>query len=144
MELRDKLAEIIRNAHFAAHPAMQFGYPEADALIRANAVLLPCKVNDTVWCISASKIKKARVESITINGGPEHCVQLSFDCDGECEGCPSASWMRTSGGEWLCDGEYSETLVLSNDFNKTIFLSLEEAEEALEKTWNRENIAVAD
>ena len=39
-EMRDKIAEIIRNAHINANPLAQFGYAEADALI-AYGVVVP-------------------------------------------------------------------------------------------------------
>lgn len=64
MELRDKLAEIIRNAHFAAHPAMQFGYPEADALIRAGVILPPCKVGDTVYQTDGERVYESVVKNV--------------------------------------------------------------------------------
>lgn len=39
-DMRDRLAEIIRNAHMMANPLSQVGYAEADALL-ANGVILP-------------------------------------------------------------------------------------------------------
>lgn len=132
MELRDELAEIIRNAHFAAHPAMQFGYPEADALIRAGMILPPCKVGDTVWCISETKVVAATVDSITYDRRQECCVELNFRCEADCEGCPFADWSQSYCGEWVCSGEYGCTTAGGESFGKTVFLSRKEAEEALE------------
>lgn len=133
MELRDKLAEIIRNAHFAAHPAMQFGYPEADALIRAGVILPPCKPRDTVWCTSETKVVQATVDSITYNRRQECCVELNFRCESDCEGCPFADWSQSYSGEWVCSGEYGWTMVGGDSFGKTIFITEKEAEEALKK-----------
>lgn len=133
MEMRDKLAEIIRNAHFAAHPAMQFGYPEADALIRAGVILPPCKPRDTVWCTSETKVVQATVDSITYNRRQECCVELDFRCEADCEGCPFADWSQSYSGEWVCSGEYGWTMVGGDSFGKTIFITEKEAEEALKK-----------
>lgn len=50
-DMRDKIAEIIRNARMFADPLSQVGYAEADALIANGVILPPCKVVDKVYLI---------------------------------------------------------------------------------------------
>lgn len=112
MELRDKLAEIIRSAHFAAHPAMQFGYPEADALIRAGVILPPCKVGDTVWVFNQLKgcIYENKVHGIYLTG------------TGNCKNTVRLEYTNQF-------GEKSYRKYSFSQFGKNVFLSPEEAEQ---------------
>ena len=48
-EMRDRIAEIIRNTQMNANPLTQVGYAESDALIACGVILPPCKVGDTVY-----------------------------------------------------------------------------------------------
>lgn len=50
-EMRDRLAEIIRNAQVNANPLTQVGYAEADALIDSGVIVLPCKIGSTVYTV---------------------------------------------------------------------------------------------
>ncbi len=58
---------------------------------------------------------------------------VDFECDNSCDGCPFNSWSQSWEGEWECDGEYGDGSVKQSDFGKTVFLTREEAEAALEK-----------
>ena len=101
-EMRDRIAEIIRSAHSTANPLGQFGYTEADALIANGVILPPCKVGDTVWIIGVYQgIYSATVRVFFFNHS-------------------GIEMIRTT----KCDIPFSE-------FGKTVFLTREEAEEAL-------------
>lgn len=67
-EMRDKIAEIIRNAHINANPLAQFGYAEADALIENGVIVPPCKVGDTIYTISINR----EIEEYVVAGVVEY------------------------------------------------------------------------
>ena len=48
-DMRDRIAEIIRNANMMANPLSQFGYAEADALLANGFILPPCKVGERIY-----------------------------------------------------------------------------------------------
>lgn len=97
---------------------------------KSRFVELPCKVGDPVWCISATKIKSARVGYIEIWSG-DTVVTLDINCSYECDGCPFEDHWEDPTGSGGCDGEYGQTTVSADDFGKTVFLTREEAEAAL-------------
>ena len=95
-------------------------------------VVLPCKVGDTVWAASG-KIIKCEIDEIYLcdSGGIEFLV--SFNCDGaDCKSCPFNNWTQDCSGECYCDCEYGNGSFKDSDIGKTIFLTREEAEKALE------------
>ena len=95
-------------------------------------VVLPCKVGDTVWAASG-KIIKCKIEEAYLcdGGGIEYLVM--FDCDGaDCKGCPFNRWEQDCSGERYCECEYGCCSFKDSDIGKTIFLTHEAAEKALE------------
>lgn len=104
----------------------------AEADKDGRLVALPCKVGDTVWAASG-KIIKCEIEEMYLcdGGGIEYLV--TFDCDGaDCKGCPFNRWEQDCSGERYCDCEYGNGSFKDSDIGKTIFLTREEAEKALE------------
>lgn len=103
----------------------------ADYLLANGVIAPPCKVGDTLYAISDTRVKD--VEIVEIYVGKDNCIsfQASFDCDEDCEGCPFESWSQSYCGEWDCGGQYGDTMIVANDFGKTVFLTREEAEAAL-------------
>lgn len=83
----------------------------ADELLNNSVIPLPCKVGDMVYVITEQGIRKIEVESI-------HC------------------W---SSGVWKCNGwcgteKYRVGYEFSfDDFGKTVFFTIEEAEKMLER-----------
>ena len=116
----------------------------ADPLLRAQAdgrlVVLPCKVGDTVWAASGKIIKcEIREPYLCDGGGIEYLV--AFDCDGsDCRGCPFDRWTQDCFGERYCESEYGYASFCASfkdsDIGKTVFLTREEAEKALEAMKN--------
>lgn len=104
----------------------------AEADKDGRLVVLPCKVGDTVWAASGKIIKCEIAEArLCDNGGIEFLV--SFNCDGDdCKRCPFNNWTQDCSGEYYCDGEYGDGSFKDSDIGKTIFLTREEAEKALE------------
>lgn len=99
-------------------------------------VVLPCKVGDTVWAASG-KIIKCEIEETYLcdGGGIEYLV--TFDCDGaDCKGCPFNRWEQDCSGERYCECEYGCSSFKDSDIGKTIFLTHEAAEKALEAMKN--------
>lgn len=95
-------------------------------------VVPPCKVGDTVWAASG-KIIKCEIEEMYLcdGGGIEYLV--TFDCDGaDCKGCPFNRWEQDCSGERYCECEYGCSSFKDSDIGKTVFLTHEEAEAALE------------
>lgn len=85
----------------------------ADYLIANGVVVLPCKVGDTVYRIPRSAIRKYTV------------VYIGISAD------PFASYVNIA---WYRDVHHFETLsVRFDEIGKTVFLTREEAEEALKK-----------
>ena len=59
---------------------------------------------------------------------------VNFECVDNCDGCPFNSWEREIvSDEYHCGGEYGDGSVSSKDFGKTVFLTSEEAEKALQE-----------
>lgn len=56
--MRDKIAEIIRNARMNANPLAQVGYAEADALIANGVILPPCRCKDCAYLRESDKTNK--------------------------------------------------------------------------------------
>lgn len=95
-------------------------------------VVLPCKVGDTVWAASG-KIIKCEIDEIYLCDSGEIKFFVSFNCDGaDCKRCPFNNWTQDCSGEYYCDCEYGNGSFKNSDIGKTIFLTREEAEKALE------------
>lgn len=104
----------------------------ADHLLANGVIVPPCKVGDTVYAIGASRIEECRVDEICIYGN-DNIVMTEHTCDYDCKGCPFSSWGQDYSGEYSCQGEYGTFSFNFEDFGKTVFLTKEEAEEALAK-----------
>lgn len=95
-------------------------------------VVLPCKVGDTVWAASG-KIIKCEIDETYLCDNGEIEFLMSFNCDGaDCKRCPFNNWTQDCSGECYCDCEYGNGSFKDSDIGKTIFLTREEAEAALE------------
>ena len=108
----------------------------AEADKDGRVVVLSCKVGDTVWAVSG-KIIKCEIEETYLcdGGGIEYLV--TFDCDGaDCKGCPFNRWEQDCSGERYCECEYGCSSFKDGDIGKTVFLTREEAEAALEAMKN--------
>ena len=103
---------------------------EADRVGRL--VVPPCKVGDTVWAASG-KIIKCEIEEMYLCDGRGIEYLVTFDCDGaDCKGCPFNRWEQDCSGERYCECEYGCSSFKDSDIGKTVFLTHEEAEAALE------------
>lgn len=94
----------------------------------------PCKVGDTVYAIGnkdGHQIKECRVEDFCFASAEDFQVDVYFECDQDCEGCYFNDWSQSHCGEWSCSGEYGNGLIPVNDFGKNVFLTREEAKQAL-------------
>ena len=104
----------------------------AEADKNGRVVMVPCKVGDTVWAASG-KIIKCEIDEMYLcnSGGVEFLV--SFNCGGaDCKRCPFNDWTQDCSGECYCDCEYGSSSFKNSDIGKTVFLTREEAEKALE------------
>ena len=99
-------------------------------------VVPPCKVGDTVWAASG-KIIKCEIEEMYLCDGRGIEYLVTFDCDGaDCKGCPFNRWEQDCSGERYCECEYGCSSFKDSDIGKTVFLTHEEAEAALEAKRN--------
>ena len=104
----------------------------AEADKDGRLVVLPCKVGDTVWAASG-KIIKCEIDEIYLCDSGEIEFLVSFNCDGaDCKRCPFNNWTQDCSGECYCDCEYGNGSFKDSDIGKTIFLTREAAEKALE------------
>lgn len=88
----------------------------ADYLLANNVIILPCKVGDTIYGITIGGVSNLKIEQI-------HCWSngmWKFNC-------------------WGGKGKYRVGYEFSiDDFGKTVFLSKEEAEQALKEEQNHD------
>ena len=105
----------------------------ADHLLSNGVIVPPCKVGDTVYVISNTRVKEAVIYEIYVGKDNRMSFQVGFDCDEDCDGCPFESWSKSYCGEWDCGGQYGDTILVESDFGKTVFLSREDAEKALKE-----------
>lgn len=109
----------------------------ADYLLANGVIVPPCKVGDTVWVISESRVKEAEIDEI-LRRRNDTKIFVAFECDEEdCDSCPFNAWRQSYCGEWDCDNAYGSAELAEEDFGKTVFLSREEAEKALAERSNR-------
>lgn len=100
-----------------------------EAYQQGRLVVLPCKVGDTLYDRSG---KKAEVEEICI-GSNDRSALVCFECDYNCDLCAFNSWRTEHSGENSCDGEYGQAAISLAEIGKTVFLTREEAERAMEE-----------
>lgn len=100
-------------------------------------VVLHAKNGDAIYVKGEDQVVECYIMETYLDDqkGIEYFV--SFKCeyletDNACKGCPFYSWKQDYSGEWSCDGEYGQSCVIAADIGKTVFLTREEAEAALE------------
>lgn len=101
----------------------------AEYLIANGVIAPPCKVGDVVYSPRENSILEQNVISIEIE--KDSHVRVYFTCDYLCDGCPHERTYQNQAGDGGCFGEYGESLFAFEDFGKTVFLTREEAEQAL-------------
>lgn len=94
-------------------------------------VVLPVRTKETVYVVGEKRIMECFIAEAYIDDARGLEYMVSFDCDDNCDGCPFNSWRLDWSGEYSCDGEYGESCILGSDFEKTFFLTREEAEAVL-------------
>lgn len=108
----------------------------ADYLLANGVIVPPCKARDTVWVTSESRVKEAEIDGI-LRRRNDTKIFVAFECDEEdCDSCPFNAWQRSSCGEWDCDNAYGSAELAEEEFGKTVFLTRELAQEALEAKQN--------
>lgn len=92
---------------------------------RSEWVHLPCKVGDTVFCLYDGDYGEYKVETMNIDTlcKPKIRVECNIHGYGKIEDCPEEFC-----GQPFCVGYFG-----ADDFGKTVFLTREEAEKALEE-----------
>lgn len=146
--MRDRLLELIQQADAVCSSRKQcegcagFGkgadcvdHHIADHLLANGVIVPPCKANDKIFALGAEngvlQIKECTVDYLGFEDANSLEVRVMFECDEDCEGCYFSSWSQMHCGEWTCNGEYGEGVIPFDDFGKTVFLTREEAEQAL-------------
>ena len=102
--------------------------------VEGRVVVLPCKVTDKLYAVGKRQIVECAIEETYLNDDGTLEYLVNFECAEDCTGCPFDSWARESvSDEYHCSGEYGDGSVSSKDFGKTVFLTREEAEKALQE-----------
>lgn len=107
----------------------------ADYLIANGVIVPPCKVGDIVYAVGdkdGHQIKECRVSCFDFESAEHFVAEVYFDCDCDCDGCYFNAFSQSYCGEWGCDNAYGHSCIPISDFGKTVFLTREEAEKALE------------
>ena len=125
--MRDRLIDLIHDSDLSLDSVRL-----TDHLLANGVIVPPCKVGDTVYAISESRIEECHCYEIMIHGS-EMSVETEHNCDYDCKGCPFSAWGQDYSGEHSCQGEYGIHFFNFEDFGKTVFLTREEAEKALAK-----------
>lgn len=105
----------------------------AEADKDGRCVVLPCKVTDELYVVGKKQIVECDIAETYLHDDGTIEYLVNFECGEDCTGCPFDSWERESvSDEYHCGGEYGDGSVSSKDFGKTVFLTREEAERAME------------
>lgn len=96
------------------------------------------KVGDFVFAVSNTRIKDATISGISYTPETKLIVDVVFDCDSCCGGCPfESTWDDYVSGEGGCDNEWGCTQVSVSEFGVSLFNDRKLAEHALaEKVGN--------
>ena len=97
-----------------------------------RVVVLPCKVGEHIFTVGSPKIVESKVDAI-YQDAREPVVCVMFDCDSDCAGCPFYTPLPDQEGDFRCAGELREAEISFAKFGKTVFLTREEAEKALQE-----------
>ena len=99
-----------------------------------RVVVLPCKGTEKLYVVGAKQIVECNVAEMYLMDDETIEYLVNFECVDNCDGCPFNSWKReTVSDEYHCGGEYGDGSVSSKDFGKTVFLTREEAERAIQE-----------
>lgn len=130
MNERERLIELLRVPIFPKE-GVDPAEVVADYLLANGVIVPPCKVGDTVYVISESRVKEAEIDEI-LRRRNDAKIFVAFECgEDDCASCPFNAWQRSYCGEWDCDNAYGSAELAEEEFGKTVFLSREEAEKAL-------------
>ena len=106
----------------------------AEADKDGRVVVLPCKGTDKLYVVGTKQIVECIVAEMYLMDDETIEYLVNFECVDNCDGCPFNSGEReTVSDEYHCGGEYGDGSVSSKDFGKTVFLTREEAEKALQE-----------
>ena len=106
----------------------------AEADKDGRLVVLPCKGIDKLYVVGTKQIVECNVAEMYLIDDETIEYLVNFECVDNCDGCPFNSWEREIvSDEYHCGGEYGDGSVSSKDFGKTVFLTSEEAEKALQE-----------
>ena len=108
----------------------------ADHLVAEGVIVPPCKVGDTVYAVGdkgGHQIKECRVSHFGFENQECFEVFVYFDCDLHCDGCYFNAYSQSYCGEWDCDNTFGHSSIPISEFGKTVFLTKEEAENALKE-----------
>ena len=136
MTERERLIELLKKADNSAASRGITNYEDAiadnaDYLLANGVICPPCKVGDTVYVISESRVKEAEIDEI-LRCRYDRKIFVAFECgEDDCASCPFNAWQRSWCGEWDCDNAYGSAELAEEEFGKTVFLSRELAEKAL-------------
>ena len=99
-----------------------------------RVVVLPCKGTEKLYVVGEKQIVECNVAEMYLMDDETIEYLVNFECVDNCDGCPFNSWKReTVSDEYHCGGEYGDGSVSSKDFGKTVFLTREEAERAIQE-----------
>ena len=129
--MRERLIKLIQEAYDGC--VNRSSASIADHLLANGVIVPPCKVGDKLYAISNTRVKETEACEIYINKDNRMSFQIAFDCDEDCDGCPFEAWSQSYCGEWDCGGQYGDSMLVESDFGKTVFLTREEAEQALKE-----------
>ena len=132
--MKEKLIDTIRAVPIAGKTYEEYVEAIADHLLAEDVIVPPTKMNQKVYVADNGGIGEATVYEMYLRWNNDTIILLSFDCDLDCEKCPFSSWSQDPSGEYSCGGEYGCWEVKIDDFGKTVFLTREEAEKALERS----------
>lgn len=96
-------------------------------------VLRQCKNGDSVYVVGECRVMQCFIEETFLDDLNGIKYLVSFICDNDCEGCPFNSWHQDYSGEYSCEGEWGQASINGADIGKTVFLTSEEAEAAIQK-----------
>lgn len=99
-----------------------------------RVIVLPCKGTDKLYVVGTKQIVECSIAEMYLMDDETIEYLVNFECIDNCDGCPFNSWEReTVSDEYHCGGEYGDGSVNSKNFGKTVFLTREEAEKALQE-----------
>ena len=100
--------------------------------VEGRVLILPCKAGEHIFVVGSQKIVECKVDAI-YQDAREPVVCCTFDCDSDCSGCPFYAPLPDPEGDFRCAGELREAEIGFAKFGKTVFLTKEEAEKALQE-----------